>query len=218
MSTRSRSEGFTLIELLVVIAIISILASILMPVFSQARGKGRQAACISNVKQICLAFQMYSQDYDEMFPRGQSVAGDPDSQWYNAIFPYTRNRQIMYCPDRSDRAPGYGLNNLASGRSVNSFWDPSVKIIIGEIIIGDVRPEALGAASPWHTGADGNWHYNDMGNTICGAPTDNSFSGNDWPQRHNEGVILGYADGHVKWAREQQVDARVHWDPAVPSE
>jgi len=182
-------------------------------VFSQARGKGRQAACISNVKQVCLAFQMYSQDYDEIFPAGQAVAGDPDSQCYNAIFPYTRNRQILYCPDRKDRAPGYGLNSMASGRSVGGFWDPSVKILIG-----DVRPEALGAASPWKTGADGDWHYNDAGNDICGAADDNSFMGNNWPQRHNEGVVLGFADGHVKWAREQQVDTAVHWDPSVASE
>ncbi|MGI5816738.1 MAG: type II secretion system protein [Armatimonadota bacterium] len=213
MLSRSPSTGFTLIELLVVIAIISILASIMMPVFSQARGKGRQAACISNVKQICLALQMYAQDYDENFPRGQAVAGDPDTQWYNAIFPYTRNRQILYCPDRSDRAPGYALNYLASGRSVNAFWDASSKIMIG-----DVRPEAIGAASPWHTGSDGNWHYNDIGNTICGAPSDNSFTGNNWPQRHNDGIILGFADGHVKWAREQQVDSPVYWDPALPTE
>ncbi len=213
MTTRSPSSGFTLIELLVVIAIISILASILMPVFAQARGKGRQAACISNAKQICLAFQMYAQDYDEIFPAGQTIAGDPASQWYNAIFPYTRNRQILYCPDRKDKAPGYGMSYLASGRSLNAFWDPSSKIVLS-----DVRPEALGAASPWTLGADGDWYCNDVGNNICGAPGDNSFMGNNWPQRHNEGVVLGFADSHVKWAREQSVDTAVFWDPVIASE
>jgi prepilin-type N-terminal cleavage/methylation domain-containing protein len=56
--------GFTLIELLVVIAIIAILAAILFPVFSQARDKARQATCISNLKQVGLAFLEYAQDYD----------------------------------------------------------------------------------------------------------------------------------------------------------
>jgi prepilin-type processing-associated H-X9-DG protein len=52
------------------IAIIAILAAILFPVFAQAREKARQASCISNLKQIGLSVQMYSQDYDEEFPMG----------------------------------------------------------------------------------------------------------------------------------------------------
>jgi prepilin-type N-terminal cleavage/methylation domain-containing protein/prepilin-type processing-associated H-X9-DG protein len=63
-----RTRGFTLIELLVVIAIIAILAAILFPVFAQARDKARQAACLSNLKQVGTALMMYTQDYDERMP------------------------------------------------------------------------------------------------------------------------------------------------------
>ena len=70
---------------------------------------------------------MYSQDYDERMPGGQTIAGDTTSQWYNAIFPYTRNRQIMFCPDRADRGPGYGMNWEASGLAIGSFWDPAMQ-------------------------------------------------------------------------------------------
>jgi len=60
-----KRQGFTLIELLVVIAIIAILAAILFPVLAKAREKARQASCLSNVKQLCLAVLQYAQDYDE---------------------------------------------------------------------------------------------------------------------------------------------------------
>ena len=61
-------SGFTLIELLVVIAIIAILASILFPVFAQAREKARQATCASNFKQLGTAFALYASDYDGGYP------------------------------------------------------------------------------------------------------------------------------------------------------
>ena len=65
---QTHRRGFTLIELLVVIAIIAILAAILFPVFARAREKARQASCVSNLKQIGLAMQMYASDYDERCP------------------------------------------------------------------------------------------------------------------------------------------------------
>jgi prepilin-type N-terminal cleavage/methylation domain-containing protein len=61
-------DAFTLIELLVVIAIIGILAALLLPALARARQKGQQAVCLSNLKQIGLAFEMYINDHDNRFP------------------------------------------------------------------------------------------------------------------------------------------------------
>jgi len=103
-----RKKGFTLIELLVVIAIIAILAAILFPVFAQARAKARQAACLSNLKQIGTGVMMYSQDYDEILPGNipQNVAGAPAPT-------YADGDQV-----------GRGIDPVAgSTTQVGGFWD-----------------------------------------------------------------------------------------------
>jgi prepilin-type processing-associated H-X9-DG protein len=92
--------------LLVVIAIIAILAAILFPVFAQAREKARQAGCLSNLKQVGLGMQMYTQDYDENLPY-VAVYGNTTqlhqqgyswAQWVKWIEPYVKNKGVYDCP------------------------------------------------------------------------------------------------------------------------
>jgi len=102
---KRRHAGFTLIELLVVIAIIAILAAILFPVFARAREKARQTSCLSNTKQIGIAVDMYTTDYDENFPMSMYTPGmaGPIVTFYHALQPYMKNAQILQCPSEINR-------------------------------------------------------------------------------------------------------------------
>ncbi len=62
---RARHGGFTLIELLVVIAIIAILAAMLLPALAKAKERGRRARCVSNLRQMGTAIQIYAADNND---------------------------------------------------------------------------------------------------------------------------------------------------------
>lgn len=104
-------RAFTLIELLIVIAIIAILATILFPVFARARENARRSACMSNLRQIGLAFAQYTQDYDETYPvfMAFSLPGlTTISSWDQSIAPYAgvtvdpnASPTIFKCPSDS---------------------------------------------------------------------------------------------------------------------
>lgn len=79
MSRAGRRAAFTLIELLVVLAIIGVLASLLLPALARAKGLARSTACLSNLRQIGVALNLYVQDHDNRLPfmRDRSPAPPP---------------------------------------------------------------------------------------------------------------------------------------------
>ncbi len=125
-----KHKAFTLIELLVVIAIIALLMGILVPALNRARGQGRAVACLSNLKQLGLALQMYADAYNGLFPRAMN-----DVKWPLVFMPFMgegmktvqdyRKVKVYQCP--SFPTSGVGLNNVPNREQTIDYvvnaWD-----------------------------------------------------------------------------------------------
>jgi prepilin-type N-terminal cleavage/methylation domain-containing protein/prepilin-type processing-associated H-X9-DG protein len=104
--------GFTLLELLVVIAIIAILAAFLLPGLARAKSKSQQVNCVSNLRQIGLAFSLSLSENDDRFPDRRDLKttlgykpwstwppSDPRGGWAAvAMQNYLATDKIWFCP------------------------------------------------------------------------------------------------------------------------
>jgi prepilin-type N-terminal cleavage/methylation domain-containing protein/prepilin-type processing-associated H-X9-DG protein len=205
---KSNHSAFTLIELLVVIAIIAILAAILFPVFAKVREKARQTACLSNEKQIGLAFIQYSQDYDEQLPNVTNNNGG----WAWRIYNYVKSKQVFVCPDD---VPGATVSYMQNRMLVLwypnlSSWNSPAKTVLmaecGEHTYPtDVSQEEW--TSPYMypdvAGASG-WAYPGQGRGAAGVLGGRKYD-SYWQiaptGRHSDGSNFLLGDGHAKWLR-----------------
>ena len=136
-----RTNAFTLIELLVVIAIISVLAAMLLPALGRAKELSRQAACLSNLRQVSLAFSLYLGDHEDRFadrrdlkialgykPWSDWPKSDPRGGW--AAVELTNQLgtdRIWVCPSVNSSPLRSALQTLQPSRpgdsnSVVSYW------------------------------------------------------------------------------------------------
>ena len=88
--------AFTLIELLVVIAIIALLMAILMPALSYVRKQARSGACQSNLRQLCLAMNLYALDHDD---RTMPFSHQPGMYWFHQMAPYLSAKDYKNNPE-----------------------------------------------------------------------------------------------------------------------
>ena len=99
--TPATGKGFTLIELLVVIAVIAILAAMLLPALNAAREKSRRARCISNLRQVGIALNIYANDHRDRLPytgvRGGEWLWDVDRPMRDLLVQAGAKRDILYC-------------------------------------------------------------------------------------------------------------------------
>ncbi len=200
LTASRRTTAFTLIELLVVIAIISILAAILFPVFAQAREKARQASCVSNQKQLGLAFGQYAQDYDGALPDwrfGYDVNGTA-ATWDVALHPYTKSGQILACPsDVASREVGVAAYGGATLR--RSYTMPRNISEPGRhdsAIPAPAKTVLLAERSGCYTNGGGHWVACSVAENLGDQLRRNGATEPEW--RHQGMSNFLYCDGHVK--------------------
>jgi prepilin-type N-terminal cleavage/methylation domain-containing protein/prepilin-type processing-associated H-X9-DG protein len=202
----SRSRGFTLVELLVVVGIIAVLVAILLPSLGKAREQSRRVACLSNLRQVHLAFHEYA-----LLNKDQVVLG------YRAAF--QQFNSMVYSSTAKEYVLFGRLYVAGLMKSPEVFYCPS-----------EVNPKFMynTAECPWPPGPDGG---NETKNTNAGYAMNSRFyipddlrgtlSNFSLPRlsrfqnlpiladliatekhvvtRHRDGVNVLYGDGSARW-------------------
>jgi prepilin-type N-terminal cleavage/methylation domain-containing protein/prepilin-type processing-associated H-X9-DG protein len=215
-------RGFTLIELLVVIAIIAVLMAILMPALSRVKEQGKRVVCLSNLKQLTLAWILYADDNDDVLVNGAIGYSNQNMSWGDhrnetawvdalltgwqsleqqeqairdgALWPYVKDIKMYRCPTARSKEEALTYAIMFSMNSVNH---PPTQGVRGAHI--KKRTEITNPAPAYRlVFIDEGWMTPDA----FAVNYDTEAWWDDPPVRHGDGTTISFADGHSdhwKW-------------------
>lgn len=148
-------HGFTLIELLVVIAIIAVLASLLLPALSRAKGKACNTVCVNQLRQLGAAIRMYAEENENRMPRAEILPtmpldpAQPLPRICDVLVPYvgraigTNSPTVFRCPNDklglfNREGASYEWNTELNGHRIDETRSSNVRIVRVEVINGEV--------------------------------------------------------------------------------
>jgi prepilin-type N-terminal cleavage/methylation domain-containing protein/prepilin-type processing-associated H-X9-DG protein len=206
----SKRSAFTLIELLVVIGIVSLLAAAIFPVYVNAREKGRQSTCMTNMKQITMQFIQYQDEagtsedstWKAPWEKNPYPPPPPSDKPYDLGFPMRKGdrwEHITECPsdarfDRNLHRFSYMLNAFADGLVLprGQVRNPSSTIYLVEAshdpVVALIQP----------------WRIYDAGTHALNTTELAKLKSEIAVDRHHGGSNYAFMDGHVKWMHFEQ--------------
>ncbi len=226
MTVSIKKKGFTLTEMLVVMSVASVLAAILLPVLSRSRAECKRVACMSNMRQLWVAAQVYAGGNGGYYP--MAYINDPNPNDSTAIYVYwdftqTKNLatgeiqikpgllwqgqtvdKVQQCPafkgnaNSDDPYTGYNYNTSYIGHGSNE----TIK----------VPEKAEQVLKPQECALFGDGEYSDGANKFMRAPFRNSSSKFGYPTagtqgyRHCGATNVVWCDGHGSSQRELYTD------------
>jgi len=224
MKKNSVQMRFTLIELLVVIAIIAILASMLLPALNQARSRAKDVNCTSNLKQLGTYMLMYIEQNRGIVPSVNGNLGGTSGKWLDCLY-------TIYDPQKTKADNMWGVSKNGIFRPVGPFGCPAQSALgstqysyskhygINDFFASDgggntgttgvlrtlhkIKTPSRRAAMMDVSRSNSTQWYNPSANN-SGAIVYMSAGDNTWRHMGNNGLNIGFADGHVEaWSRNQ---------------